>query len=267
MARIVWIASYPKSGNTWLRFLACNLVFGAVSSAEALNSLAPDLHELDPAFQPPEQFLLMKTHFTHSPALRFSQYTAAAIYVVRDPADVMLSNYHYGRRSGAVAADPEAAFIRYVDAFIASRGDPRWIKLGMGTWEENVRSWIGSKLPFPVLRVRYEDMQKDAVGTAAHVCRALGITRSAGDIDKAVEGAAFERMREIEEADIREKRVGIFYKPYLQQRIDAGLRFMRTGASGEAVQVLSDNQRLRFDEAFGAVRGALGYCRRASSPA
>jgi hypothetical protein len=259
MVRIVWIASYPKSGNTWLRFLACNLVFGAVSSAEELHRFAPDLHELDSAFQPPDRFLLMKTHFTYSPALRYSQHTAAAIYVVRDPADVMLSNYHYGQRSGAVAVDPEAAFARYVDTFIASRGDPRWIQLGMGTWEENVKSWLGATQPFPVLRIRYEDMREDAISTAALVCRTLGITRSAADIDKAVEGAAFERMREIEEADIRDKRVGIFYKPYLQPRIDAGLRFMRAGTSGKGVQVLSGSQQHRFDEAFGAVRSALGY--------
>jgi hypothetical protein len=259
MARIVWIASYPKSGNTWLRFLACNLVFGAVNSAEALHRFAPDLHELDSAFQPPDRFLLMKTHFTYSPALRFSQHTAAAIYVVRDPADVMLSNYHYGQRSGAVAVDPEAAFIRYVDSFIASRGDPRWIQLGMGTWEENVKSWIGAAQPFPVLRIRYEDMQGDAAKIATQMCRTLGITRSTCDIDKAVEGAAFERMRQIEEADIRDKRVGIFYKPYLQQQIDAGLRFMREGRSGEAIQMLSDNQRRRFNETFGAIRSALGY--------
>src|SRR5882757_11182682 len=43
---VVWIASYPKSGNTWLRFLICNLAFGPVESAAQLNQLAPDLHEL-----------------------------------------------------------------------------------------------------------------------------------------------------------------------------------------------------------------------------
>jgi hypothetical protein len=259
MARIVWIASYPKSGNTWLRFLACNLVFGAVNSAEALHRFAPDLHELDPAFQPPEQFLMMKTHFTYSPALRYSKHSAAAIYVVRDPADVMLSNFHYGMRSGGMSDDAAAQFERYVDAFIEARGDPRWVKLGMGSWEDNVRSWLRPRQAFPVLRLRYEDLLTDGLAAAAQLCRCLGITRSAEQQRMALDAASFERMREIEEADIRARRVGIFYKPYLQQPIDAGLRFMRSGASGAGDRALSDVQRGRFNEAFGQMRQELGY--------
>ena len=75
----------------------------------------------------------------------------------------------------------------------------------------------------------------------------------------AVAASSFERMREIEEADIRAQRVGIFYKPYLQQPIDAGLRFMRSGKSGEAARVLSPDQRRRFDDAFRSIGRELGY--------
>jgi hypothetical protein len=259
MARIVWIASYPKSGNTWLRFLACNLVFGEVDSAATLSRLAPDLHEQDSHFEPPAQLLLMKTHFPYSSDLRFASLTAAAIYILRDPADVMLSNFHYGMRSGAMAGDAAALFERYVDAFIEARGDPRWIKLGMGSWEDNVRSWLRPGQAFPVLRLRYEDLLADGLTAAAQLCRCLGITRSAEQQRLALGAASFGRMREIEEADIRARRVGIFYKPYLQQPIDAGLRFMRSGASGAGERALSDVQRRRFNKAFGRMRQDLGY--------
>jgi hypothetical protein len=60
---VVWIASYPKSGNTWLRFLACNLVFGPVDSAARLAQLAPDVHELNGACEIHSPRVLMKTHF------------------------------------------------------------------------------------------------------------------------------------------------------------------------------------------------------------
>jgi uncharacterized membrane protein len=66
-------------------------------------------------------------------------------------------------------------------------------------------------------------------------------------------------MRQIEETDIGGRRVGIFYKPYLQQPIDAGLRFMRSGKSGEAARVLSPDQRRRFDDAFRSIGRELGY--------
>jgi hypothetical protein len=259
MGRIVWIASYPKSGNTWLRFLACNLVFGEVDSAATLSRLAPDLHEQDSRFEPPAQVLLMKTHFPYSSGLRFAGLTAAAIYVLRDPADVMLSNFHYGMRSGAMAGDAAVLFERYVDAFIEARGDPRWIKLGMGSWEDNVRSWLRPGQAFPMLRLRYEDLLTDGMTVAGHLCRCLGITRSAEQQRMALDAASFERMRKIEEADIRARRVGIFYKPYLQQPIDAGLRFMRSGGSGAGDRALSDGQRRRFNEAFGRMRQELGY--------
>ena len=66
-------------------------------------------------------------------------------------------------------------------------------------------------------------------------------------------------MREIEEADIRSQNVGIFYKPYLQQSIGAGLRFMRAGKSGEGARVLSAEQRQLVVATFGPLMRELGY--------
>jgi aryl sulfotransferase len=242
-----------------MRFLVCNLVFGAVDSAAMLSRLAPDLHEMGGVIEPPRRRLLIKTHFRYSPSLPLAPHTAAAIYVLRDPADVMLSNFHYSQRSGTSAAETAADFVRYFDAFVAAGGDPRWLELGMGSWEENVRSWVGVSHDFPVLRIRYEDLLSDGINVATAVCRILGITRTDKDIAAATAGAAFDKMSEIEESDIKTQRVGIFYKPYLQKSIASGLRFMRNGTSGEAARTLTDAQKSRFDEVFGSVRREFGY--------
>jgi hypothetical protein len=256
---IVWIVSYPKSGNTWVRLLVCNLVFGPQQSGTALNALVPDLHELGPAVGPPASPVFLKTHFPFSTALPLAPYTAGAIYVVRDPADVMLSNFYYSRRSGAVTASDSMELDQYVDQYLTSRGDPRWIKLHMGTWDQHVRTWLVAKHPFPVLLIRYEDLLADCAQAARRICSFLTIARSASEIDRAVTGVSFQRMREIEESDIRAHNVGIFYKPYLRQSIDAGLRFMRAGKSGEAGLLLSASQRQRVATAFGSVMQGLGY--------
>jgi hypothetical protein len=255
---IVWIASYPKSGNTWLRFLICNLAFGPVESAADLNELAPDLHELraDPNFA--GQRILLKTHFPRSPRLPFVERSAAAVYVVRDPADVMLSNFHYSMRS-AGTANAAADLPAYLERFLAARGDPRWVQLGMGTWEENVRSWLEPARDFPILRLRYEDMLANTQQAAGTLCQFLGLPRTAGEIATAVSASSFSRMREIEAADIEARRVGIFYKPYLAQPIESGLRFMRAGRVGQAAAALSAEQCERFDQVFGAWRRQLGY--------
>jgi hypothetical protein len=257
--QVVWIASYPKSGNTWIRFLACNLVFGPIESASELASLAPDIHELAALTEPPGQYVLMKTHFRCSSALPLLDFTARAIYIVRDPVDVMVSNFHYALRAGASPRAVEAEFDAYVERFIAAGGDRRWVQQGMGGWEENVRSWIATKHRFPVLALRYEDVLADAAKTAQRLCEFLGMERTRQQMADAVAASSFERMREIEEADIRAQRVGIFYKPYLKDSITAGLRFMRRGGGGAEERALSEAQRLHFDAVFGKLRRQLGY--------
>jgi ABC-type transporter MlaC component len=253
---VVWIVSYPKSGNTWVRFLVCNLVFGPQDSAAALNQLVPDIHELAAPPPPPNQPVLLKTHFPFTPALPLATSTAGAIYVVRDPADVMLSNFHYSQRSGAANS---AALAQYLEQYLAARGDPRWITLQMGPWDEHVRSWLGGSAPFPVLALRYEDLLRDSLQAARQIAAFLGLARSAHQLQQAVAAASFARMREIEEADIHRKNVGIFYKPYLQTSIDAGLRFMRAGRAGEAARVLTPQQRQQIAAAFAPMMQELGY--------
>jgi hypothetical protein len=256
---IVWIASYPKSGNTWVRFMACNLLYGPQESAAALNTLAPDIHEMGAAVNGPAPASLLKTHFGFSAQLPYADQTAAAIYVVRDPADVLVSNFFYSQRSGPQFDASPDAFNRYVDAFVEHRGDPRWIERGMGSWEDNVRSWLTSPRPFPVLKLRYEDMTADPETACRGLAEILRPDSSDADIRQAVQSSSFQRMRDIERADIRNKRIGIFYKPYLQQSIDAGSRFMRRGVVGDGPGRLSSDQRARLRSALGSLLKELDY--------
>jgi hypothetical protein len=255
---LVWIASYPKSGNTWVRFLACNLLYGRQESASTLNDFAPDVHEMAPRMASSAYAGLAKTHFVFSSRMPFADSTAAAIYVVREPADVLVSNFHYAQRSGNGSADP-AAFDRYVDAFLASRGDPRWIGLGMGSWEENVCSWLGTSHPFPVLAMKYEDLAAEPDSSCQALARLLRPASTAEEMRQAVANSSFERMRQIEEADIQAKRLGIFYKPYLQPALDSGRRFMRNGRVGDGAACLRPEQRAAVHSVFGPLRRQLGY--------
>jgi hypothetical protein len=256
--KIVWLASYPKSGNTWVRFLACSLLFGRQDSAAALNPLAPDVHEMDTLpIEPPAA--LLKTHQVYSPQLPYAAATRAAIYVVRDPADVLASNYFYAQRRGGAAADSRGAFDRYVDRFIDNRGDPLWIERGMGSWEDNVRSWLHGRHPFPVLRVRYEDLSADPEPVCGAMAQLLRPHSTEAEIERAVLDSSFQRLREIERTDIREQRTGIFYKPYLQASIDSGRRFMRRGVVGDGAARLTPEQRRRLRGAFAPLLEELGY--------
>jgi aryl sulfotransferase len=259
---VVWVASYPKSGNTWVRFLVCNLVFGPQESAAALNRLAPDIHELAGTPAPPQGLTFLKTHFPHSHRMPLASNTGGAVYVVRHPADAMLSNYHYARRNGSAA---DLTLEQYLQRYLTARGDPRWKELGIGAWDDHVSSWQQPGHDFPVLLLRYEDLLWDAAAGARGICAFLGLQRSAQEVAAAVDGCTFERMRQIEESDIAQHRVGIFYKPYLQSSIQSGIRFMRAGRAGEARTALTPEQYLRIEATFGPVMQRLGYDRQAGA--
>ena len=256
---IVWLASYPKSGNTWLRFMLCNLIFGEVNTASVLTRLAPDIHEPGTELDAAASAILVKTHFMNTPGLPLCERTAAAIYLVRDPADVLTSNFHYQRRRSGGGEPSAAALTQYFETFIQHRGDPRWRELGMGSWDENVCSWLGERRDFPVQCVRYEDLAADPLKVGTMLAGLLRPQSSPEEIARAVANSSFQRLREIEAADIRERRVGIFYKPYLQPSIDAGLRFMRAGTTGGGAAALSVEQRTRVQSAFGPLLQQLGY--------
>jgi aryl sulfotransferase len=256
---IVWIASYPKSGNTWLRFMLCSLIHGCIDSAAAFDRLAPDVHEVGQALDAVTGGLLVKTHYAYTPSMPLAARSAAAVYIVRDPADVLVSNFHYARRRAAQPGAAEGGIDAYFERFLAERGDPHWRGAGMGSWDGNVRSWLDPRLPFPVACVRYEDLAADASGVCARLAALVKPGASTAEIEAAVANASFARMRAIEEADIEARRVGIFYKPYLQSSIDAGVRFMRRGTAGAAAEELSAAQRARLRAEFGPLLAELGY--------
>jgi hypothetical protein len=255
---IVWIASYPKSGNTWVRFMACNLLFGTQRSAASLNVMAPDIYEWG-SDRLADHSGLVKTHFCYTATLPLVERTVAAVYVVRHPADVLLSNFHYSQRATHASMSSRAAFDRYVDEFLQHRGDPSWIERGMGSWEQNVLSWLDAGAALRLLPIRYEDLQQDPRRVGGLLARAFALQRSPQQIEEAVSSSSFDKLRAVEDADIRERRVGIFYKPYLQGSIDAGRRFMRSGLVGEARRWLTDAQQAQIIQVFGATMRRLGY--------
>jgi hypothetical protein len=256
--KVLWLASYPKSGNTWMRFMISNLLFGRQESASGLNTLIPDIHEIGalPSEAPGE---MLKTHYAFSRQLPYAAETRAAIYVVRHPADVLASNFFYAQRRGGQAVDSPNAFDEYFNRFLEHRGDPHWIERGMGSWEDNVRSWLKATHSFPVLRIRYEDLSADPADACAQMARLLRPHSTDAEIRQAVLDSSFQRLRDIERADIRGKRVGIFYKPYLQASIDSGRRFMRRGLVGDGAARLTSEQRVRLRAAFEPLLQELGY--------
>ncbi|MDI1290919.1 MAG: sulfotransferase domain-containing protein, partial [bacterium] len=272
--RTVWLASYPKSGNTWVRAIVTALgthpeLFGVdhLSSGAQPNHLsaALGLYGLDPRWlSDPENErlraaladrlgegtvpLLRKTHerYRPGPAGREpfpSAATRAAILVVRDPRDVACS----------AAAFFDISVDEAISAMSREGGDllPNTARAvtaqPWGSWSSHACSWLAENVPFPVHVVRYEDLAAGAVATLLPVFTSIGLECTETDLAAAVERARFDRLQESEaERGFRGTH------PRTEQ-------FFRRGVEGGWRDDLSDAQAARIEDEHAELMARLGY--------
>ncbi len=267
MAKIVWIASYPKSGNTWLRFLLANLLHNKpiVSSAE-VKLIVPDIHEgiIGRHLWGP-QTTLIKTHWAFNTQFPLREDTVGIVHLVRHPVATLESNQNYAiNRSGSLtrqATEEQVAELArsFVDGFIKNGGHPQFQQHGIGTLEQHVASWSSPIIRLPRLRVRYEDLRADTAGELGRIGKFLNIERSEADIAAAVARSAFEEMRRIEALEIGKKQEGIFFQSRNEAAIEAGLRFVGRTAEGRSRYSLTEAQEDAARKRFAALIAQLGY--------
>ncbi len=235
---IVWLASYPKSGNTWFRaFLSVLLkegpldinrmetdqIFSDKVTIETVLDISTDYlsaREVE-TFQretytylsaESRKTLYVKIHdaFTLSQTDNLPRIPEAsvkqAIYLVRNPLDVALSlANHTGLSVEKVIqkfiVNPEGAFISLRNSSYSQLYQP------LGTWSMHAESWL-TRPGFPVHFVRYEDMKTRPLETFTKAIVALGIPASKERIGRAIEECKFENLQKKEaEHGFREKGV------------------------------------------------------------
>ncbi len=272
---IWWLASYPKSGNTWLRAFIASLVSGEAAdinkltlvsgisssrpvfdetlgiaaadlSVEQQTNLRPRAYEIWAAEA--ERPIYCKAHDCYhlTPAgepLFPGAATRGAVYVVRDPRAVAVSLAHHTGRT----IDAEIARMADADAGFSSSNDrlEQQLRQQLGTWSEHVQSWLGA--PFPVHVVRYEDMHADPAAAFGAVARFLDLPHEPERIAAAVAATAFARLQEQERASgfmERPRNAAAFFR---EGRVD-GWRTVLTPA--QAARIVADH---------GAVMRQCGY--------
>src|SRR5215212_5420597 len=147
----VWIVSYPKSGNTWTRFLIANLVTSdKMVDWSNIEQIVPDIYlNRDPLLKALPRPRYFKSHEGYRPDYR------RVVFIVRDPRDVAVSYYHFIRKTKTLPMD--ATMEEFMTKFIEGKIDP------YGNWGENVGSWLGARRGTDdFLIVRYEDLQENA---------------------------------------------------------------------------------------------------------
>lgn len=256
MGKILWLASYPKSGNTWVRLFLANLLrsqgnamdinrLGEATLAEpgtagfALLDKRPwqswspkEIATLRPRVQ--EEIaktgagvVPVKTHSAfvrdHAVSAINMAVTMGAVYVVRNPLDIAVSYaHHQGMMIDEILTIMETSMFR-----TPTNGTN--VHEVMGSWSEHVASWTSN--PSPQLHVmRYEDMLDDAVSAFRQLAVFMRVDASGDQIDRAVGHADFKTVSALEKD-------GGFV-----ERTPAQDRFFRSGKSGQWQDALTDLQ-------------------------
>jgi hypothetical protein len=267
MAKIVWIASYPKSGNTWLRFLLANVMHQKpIRSSAEVRELIPDIHEgIAGRHLWGPRSTLIKTHWAFNTRFPMREDTAGIIHLVRHPVATLESNQNYAiNRSGNLTRQASEAQVaqlaqRFVEGFIKNGGHHQFIPGGIGTLEQHYASWSSPILRYQRIQVRYEDLMADTAGTLRKLVTFLGIQRSDTDIAMAADSASQDSMRRIEEAEIAARREGIFFQSRNAAAIETGLRFVGRSSDGKTRFALTPEQKEAARHRFAGLIQRLGY--------
>jgi len=237
-----FVVSYPRSGNTWTRFLIANLVhLGQNVSFTNIEKLIPDTSsQSNRALKATPRPRIIKTHqyFDH----RYGK----IIYIVRDPRDVALSYYNFQRKYRQI--EDAYPLEHYVDDFVTGK----LISTAWGTWSENVASWIftrGKRKEF--LLLRYEDMMKDTAKELARIATFLGIEPLSERLQKAIELSSADRMRELERMEADQ------WVATKKHRKD--IPFVRIAKSGGWKASLPESCVRHIEVAWGDLMTMLGY--------
>ncbi len=272
---IIWIASYPKSGNTWFRtFISCllneteadinkidsdgiasaRLPFEQCTGLDSTNLTLWEIASLRPAVYDMlsaklRNDLWIKAHdacqiLPDGTPLFPATATKAACYLIRNPLDVAVS---YANHNGDT-----------LDKTIDKMNDPEW-SLGkqilnandqlphfLGRWGDHVKSWMEAT-HLPVCMLRYEDMHLEPLATFSKAVTAIGIEKTPEEITCAIEASCFEKLK------TQEQESGF------RERPSTSKMFFRSGKIGSWRESLSEKQASLIIEHHAETMLRYGY--------
>ncbi len=273
MGGLIWLASYPKSGNTWTRAFLHNYIrqgegahdindMTSLTSTDNAPGWYRDLIDKPQEEWTPEDvdrarpqahqsihdsadgYVFLKSHsalVAHNGVPMITmRLTAGAIYIVRNPLDVAVSYSHHMSAS--------------LDETIALMGKPgRWLEPHekgvyqiLGSWSENVASWTG-KPNRSLFVMRYEDMLANPYETFGELTGWLGLGGDPAQLRRAVELSSFAELQKQESA------AGFKEKPKNAEV------FFREGKAGQWQTVLTRNQVRRLLNDHRTQMARFGY--------
>jgi hypothetical protein len=229
----IFLVSYPKSGNTWVRILLANILNNNptnIINLKNVGNFVPDSHiknqrnniiNLESGFN---QFnvKIVKSHDRFNSFYRNKK----VIYVTRNAKNVLPSYYYYlsSRRKEEVNIS---------DIYSGK------ISHSFGSWYNHLRNWI-KKANNNILFISYEDLKTNTNMELVKICNFIGLEFNEENINCAVENSSFTNMKKLEEK----------YGHYNDTRTETGksTQFVRKGSSKKSDFTFSEKLEKKIDE-------------------
>ncbi len=190
----VFIASYPRSGNTWVRLLVADVLLqvNGYTTATQLpiseNEVVPDMHQHGDVWEGLKMregmgtpYNILKTHWV------WDRYRQPSAYIFRKPEDSLCSYFHFHLRFEAMR--PKT--LQGIDAFCRE-----FVK----EWCEHTESFIRAyrQDALKVHLTSYENLHRDPVQSLTGILGFLGVESARFEIEKAIDNHSFEKQKRIE---------------------------------------------------------------------
>ena len=262
---IIWIASYPKSGNTWLRSLISSYFFtdDGFFDFKLLKNIpsypSPPFFEKYPdkfdkpeataKYWIPEQERINKNNNkliflkTHNALCKINGYSftdtknsLGAVHIIRDPRNVISSiSNHY-----QIDLDEALKFMKTPNKAIYVKKDQRYLGFNaLFSWSSNNKSWSECQ-KFPVLTIKYEDLEKETFETFKKVFEFIKkVSKLKEDFNQkkaemAIKNCNFEKLQKLE------KEKG-FYEAISKKNSSEKIKFFNLGNKNNYKDLLNKN--------------------------
>ena len=276
MNNIVWLASYPKSGNTWFRLFLSRLLYNKnqkdplhlgdipiATSRMVLDAYAglelSDFSNDEIQEMRPEMYRHLSDQMTENVYLKIhdlltrtsteawtisKEATKCIIYFVRNPLDIVASYAHHFN----ITIDKSIEYM--CDENHTYDAPPGAITLQVqhkiGSWSEHIERWL-MQTEMPILVVKYEDMVHHTRSTFQEVLDFIGLDVTPDKFDSALDETNFDKLKDAE------KNYGF------NEKFAKAKSFFRTGRTGGWKTELTSNQADKIIQFHGYMMKKLGY--------